>query len=107
MNRFLVYVVTIFVLSSPFQAFARQISNEDIYRELKVFQAKTEERFAAIDKRFDQIDKRFEQVNNRFGDMFNFLWMLTGIFTVLTTGVIGFAYWDRRTIIGKAQDETV
>ena len=37
----------------------------------------------------------------------NFLWMLTGIFTSLTVGVIGFAYWDRRTILKKARDEAL
>lgn len=60
-----------------------------------------------IDKRFDQIDKRFEQIDKRFGDMFNFLWILTGIFTTLTVSVIGFAYWDRRTMISKAKEETI
>ena len=43
-----------------------------------------------VDKRFEQIDKRFEQVDKRFDDMFNFLWILTGIFTTLTASVIGF-----------------
>ncbi|SFM82460.1 hypothetical protein SAMN05660836_01627, partial [Thermodesulforhabdus norvegica] len=37
----------------------------------------------------------------------NFLWMLVAIFTTLTGVVIGFAYWDRRTIIRKARDEAV
>ncbi len=60
-----------------------------------------------VDKRFEQIDKRFEQVDKRFDDMFNFLWILTGIFTTLTASVIAFAWWDRRTIIRKARDETV
>ncbi len=57
-----------------------------------------DKRFEQIDKRFEQIDKRFEQVNNRFNDMFNFLWILTGIFTTLTASVIAFAWWDRKTI---------
>ncbi len=60
-----------------------------------------------VDKRFEQIDKRFEQVDKRFDDMFNFLWILTGIFTTLTASVIAFAWWDRRTIIRKAKEETV
>ncbi len=60
-----------------------------------------------VDKRFEQIDKRFEQVDKRFDDMFNFLWILTGIFTTLTASVIAFAWWDRRTIIRKAREETV
>ena len=59
-----------------------------------------------VDKRFEQVDKRIselrEDVNKRFEEMINFLWMLVGIFTTLTAVVIGFAYWDRRTIIRKA-----
>jgi len=41
--------------------------------------------------------------------MMNFLLILAGIFTTLTLGVIGFAYWDRRrrTVIKKAKDEAI
>ncbi len=60
-----------------------------------------DKRFEQIDKRFEQIDKRFEQVDKRFEQMMEFLWMLVGIFTTLTATTIGFAYWDRRTIIKK------
>ncbi|WP_347272956.1 hypothetical protein [Candidatus Kuenenia sp.] len=59
----------------------------------------------------DSVDKRFEilrdDMNKRFEQMFGFLWVITGIFTSLTLGVIGFAYWDRRTIIKKAKEETI
>ncbi len=54
----------------------------------------------ATDQRFEQVDKRFEQ-------MMNILQVIAGIFTVLTLGVIGFAFWDRRTIIHKAKQETL
>ena len=60
-----------------------------------------------MNKRFEQIDKRFEQVDIRFEQMMNTLQLIAGIFTVLTLGVIGFAYWDRRTIIRKAKHETL
>jgi len=60
-----------------------------------------------VDKRFEQVDKRFEQVDSRFGQMMGFFMILTAIFTTLTLGVIGFAYWDRRTIIRKAKEETI
>ncbi len=53
------------------------------------------------------MDKRFEQVDKRFEQMMTFLWILVGIFTTLTAAVIGFAYWDRRTIIRKARDEAL
>ncbi len=60
-----------------------------------------------MNKRFEQADKRFEDMNNRFEQMMNTLQLIAGIFTVLTLGVIGFAYWDRRTIIRKAKQETL
>ncbi len=64
-------------------------------------------RFEQVDKRFEQIDKRFEQVDKRFEQIMAFLWIITGIFTTLTLGVIGFAFWDRRTVIRKAQEVTI
>ena len=64
-------------------------------------------RFEQADKRFEQVDQRFEDMNNRFEQMMNTLQLIAGIFTVLTLGVIGFAYWDRRTIIRKAKEETL
>lgn len=60
-----------------------------------------------IDKRFEQVDKRFEQVDKRFDDMFNFFYILSGIFTSLVVVVIGFAYWDRRTMIREARREAI
>ena len=39
--------------------------------------------------------------------MMDTLKLIAGIFTALTLGVIGFAYWDRRTIIRKAKEETL
>ncbi len=63
--------------------------------------------FAQMDKRFEQVDKRFEQVDKRFEQFMSFLWMLVGIFTTLTIATIGFAWWDRRTTIRRAQEETI
>ena len=69
-----------------------------------------EKRFEQIEKRFGQIDKRFEQIdirlrelredmNNRFGQMMTFILILTGIFGAMTAVTIGFALWDRKTMI--------
>ena len=71
---------------------------------LKVFMEQTNKRFEELR---EDMNKRFEEVDKRFEQMMNFLWMLTGIFTSLTVGVIGFAYWDRRTILKKARDEAL
>lgn len=64
-------------------------------------------RFEDINRRFEDVNKRFEDVNKRFDQLINFLWILAGIFTAMTVAVIGFAYWDRRTIIRKARDEAI
>ena len=64
-----------------------------------------------VDKRFEQVDRRISDLridmNRRFEQMTDFLWIIVGIFTALTAVVIGFAYWDRRTIIRKARDEAI
>jgi hypothetical protein len=65
----------------------------------------------ATDKRFEELrqdmNKRFEQVDKRFEQMMNFMWILASIFAAMTVATIGFAFWDRRTIIRKAVDESV
>ncbi len=65
----------------------------------------------ATDQRFEQVDQRLlelrEDMNNRFAQMMTMLQLIAGIFTALTLGVIGFAYWDRRTIIRKAKQDTL
>lgn len=38
------------------------------------------------------MDKRFEQ-------MMTFLWMLVALFGGITSATIGFAIWDRRTMV--------
>ena len=89
---------------------------------LTLFMEVTDQRFEQMDKRivelredmnkrFEQMDKRIvelrEDMNKRFEQMMNTLQLIAGIFTVLTLGVIGFAYWDRRTIIRRAKQETL
>ena len=74
--------------------------DRDLLIELKV-------RIGEIDKRFEQVDKRFEQVDKRFEQMMDFLYILAGIFTSLVVVVIGFAYWDRRTVIREARREAI
>ena len=82
---------------------------------LQTFMEQTNKRFEELredtNKRFTELredmNKRFEQVDKRFEEMMTFLKIIVGIFTTLVAVVIGFAYWDRRTIIRKAREETV
>ena len=84
-------------------------------KRISMLEREMDKRFEAMqqtmDKRFEQVDKRFKEMrqdmNKRFEEMFNFLWILTAIFTSLTAVVIGFAYWDRRTIIRQARNEAI
>ena len=125
----LVLILTIFLPSIGFSAPPPnfKVTNGMIYQkliEMEERQAVFEERFKQIDKRFEQIDKRFEDMNKRFEDMnkrfedmnkrfedmnkrfdqlYTFLWIITGIFTAIMVGTIGFAYWDRRTMVREAK----
>ena len=78
---------------------------------LKTFMEQVDRRFEQVDKRFEQVDRRISDLridmNRRFEQMTDFLWIIVGIFTALTAVVIGFAYWDRRTIIRRARDEAI
>ena len=135
MKKILSILVVSFVLIGFSKAKEVKITNELIYQKLieidkrltdlekrqAVLEAKFDEFKYYVEKRFDIIDKRFEDINRRFEDMnrrfedinkrfeqlYTFLWIITGIFTTLTLGIIGFAYWDRRTIIRKAKEETI
>ena len=88
----------------------RQDMNErfrQIDKRLDEFREDMNERFRQIDKRFEQVDKRFEQTNRELDRLVN---IMVGIFAgqiALVVAVIGFAWWDRRTIIRKAREETI
>ncbi len=62
-------------------------------------------RIENINKRIEDTNKRVEDVNKRIDDLMNFLWMLTGIFSAITAVTIGFALWDRRTMIRPFEDK--
>jgi len=99
------------VLEAQFREFKDYVDKrfEQIDRRFEELRADMNARFEQVDKRFKELrsdmNARFEQVNHQFEQLYTFLWIITGIFTTLTLGVIGFAYWDRRTIIRKASEE--
>ena len=127
MKKIYIFTATIFFIAIIyFSCFSGEVyagdgftqKDRELLIELRVKMIEIDKRFEQVDKRFEQVDKRFEelredmnkrfeQVDKRFEQMFNFLWIITGIFTAIMVGNIGFAYWDRRTIIKKAKDETI
>ncbi len=80
-----------------------------------------DKRFEQVDKRFEQIDKRFEQVNKRFEEQnkrfdeqnkrFDTIQQLMiaiiAAFAAIVAVAIGFAIWDRSTMVRKARDEAI
>ena len=85
--------------------------DRELLIELKLKIGEIDKRFDQVDKRFSELrqdmNKRFDQVDKRFDDMFNFFYILAGIFTSLVAVVIGFAYWDRRTMMKEARREAI
>jgi hypothetical protein len=71
-----------------------------LYREFKVFEARTDERFVAIEKRFDQVDKRFS-------DLYTVLTIIAASFTTLAIAMISIIFWDRKTAITKSVEESL
>ena len=79
---------------------------------LQMFMESTAQRFEQVDKRFaeqrEDFNTRFEQrqnsMNTRFSELMQFLQIITGIFTVIMAAAIGFAFWDRRTVLAKSKE---
>lgn len=66
--------------------------------------------FEPLYKQFGQVDIRFvelrEDMNKRFDQMMTFMWMLVVVFMGVTGVTIGFALWDRKTMIRPFEEKT-
>ncbi len=71
---------------------------------LKVFMEQTDKRFKELR---EDMNRRFEQVNRELDRLVS---IMVGVFAgqiALVGAVIGFAWWDRKTVIRKAKEETL
>ena len=102
-------------IKATLRTFMEQVDKrfEQVDKRIAELREDMNERFRQIDKRFEQIDKRFEQVDKRFEqvnrELDRLVNIIVGIFAgqiALVGAVIGFAWWDRRTVIRKAKEET-
>ena len=78
---------------------------QDMNARFEQMDKRFEELIQDMNARFEQVDKRFEQINGELDRLVN---IMVGIFAgqiALVVAVIGFAWWDRRTIIRKAKEE--
>lgn len=108
-QRLPLFLILIFIFSIATAAKATDgftQKDRELLITLKIKVEEIDKRFEQIDKRFEQIDKRFEQVDKRFeqvgkqiDQLLNFLWILAAIFASITASTIGFAIWDRRSMI--------
>ena len=78
---------------------------KSILREMdKRFEA-IDRRFETIDKRFEAIDRRFEAIDRRFDQLNNLIIGIIGAFSAIVAVTIGFAIWDRRSMIRPFEDK--
>jgi len=78
---------------------------KSILREMdKRFEA-MDKRFEAVNKRFESIDKRFEAIDRRFDQLNNLIIGIIGAFSAIVAVTIGFAIWDRRSMIRPFEDK--
>ena len=64
-----------------------------------------DKRFEAVNKRFESIDKRFEAIDRRFDQLNNLIIGIIGAFSAIVAVTIGFAIWDRRSMIRPFEDK--
>lgn len=102
--NYLVIFVLVMIATPALAADGFTQQDRDLLIELSVRVDELEKRMI---QGFENVDKRFEQVNNRFGDMFNYFYILTGIFTTIMVASIGFSFWDRHTVIRQARKEAI
>jgi len=93
MFRILLVIMLVTILGSAFVVQAKEVpfTQEDRDRLIRL-EVTMKEFKESVDKRFEQIEKRFDQI-------ITFMWMIVGIFTAITASTIGFAIWDRRSMI--------
>jgi len=78
---------------------------EDIDKRFEQFDKRFEELRQDMNKRFEQVDKRFEQVDQRFSDIITLMTGIVASFAGIVVLCIGFAIWDRRTMIRPFEDK--
>ncbi len=63
--------------------------------------------FAQVNNQFAQVNNQFAQVNNQFETITNLMMAIIGAFVGIVVMAIGFAYWDRRTMLRPLEEEVV
>ncbi len=80
---------------------------DDLREDMNKRFEQVDKRFEQIDKRFEQVNKRFEEQNKRFDTLQQLMIAIIAAFTAIVAVAIGFAIWDRSTMVRKARDEAI
>ncbi len=121
-------------LETTLEMFMKQFTQrlEDLRAEMNQRFEQVDKRFEQGDKRFEQVDKRFEQVdkrfvelrddmnarfvqvnsqfaqvNNQFETITNLMTAIIAAFVAIVLMTVGFALWDRRSMLRQMEKEVV
>ena len=78
---------------------APRISDREIVERLTKLEEGQKAILREIDNRFESMDKRFESIEKRFDQLINIMVAVICAFAGIVAVTIGFAIWDRRTMI--------
>jgi len=89
-----VCLTLVFVFLLPGNVFSKEVP----------YTPEDRDRLIRVEARLGEIDKRFEDFNMRFESLERQIDRLAVIFTALVVCIIGFALWDRKTMIRPFED---
>jgi len=84
---------------------APRITDKEIIERLTRLEEGQKSILREMDKRFEAIDKRFEAIDRRFDQLNNLIIGIIGAFSAIVAVTIGFAIWDRRSMIRPFEDK--
>ncbi|MBF0450799.1 MAG: hypothetical protein HQK75_08870 [Candidatus Magnetomorum sp.] len=92
-----------------FEAILREMSQrfESVDKRFESMLREMTNRFESVDKRMDSLDKRIDSLDKRIDQLGNYIIAMTGTFLSIFLAVIGYAIWDRKTLLEKAEKKTV
>lgn len=109
-KSFVLYLIILLLISIPSISFgveaAPRISDKEIIERLTRIEEGQKAILRELDKRFEAVDRRFEDSNNRFDQLIKVFIGIIAAFAAIVAVTIGFAIWDRRTVLRPVAEKT-
>ena len=99
------FITLVFLLLAVVEAYAdnREVpftqADRDRIIRMEAILEQHDKRFEDINKRFEDINKRFDDMNARIDQIVKMMGWMIALFGGIVASTIGFALWDRRTMI--------